>query len=228
MPTFALADRFGICEESNCGGGLINGIFGIILILFLLSSLGFKKAGIYLAVWLLPVLIAWLINEKFIGALWGVFGFYLSIFITTWIIKFFEIDDKTSKNQIQKEISREKIIDKPVQSITSDIEKRCFLITVSQWTGGPYWVRAFPVEAVINKLRKTNINKSSLSKIADIINSMGEYKFNLIDELIDSGVEMVAESIDISRVRAIRATRVNAKEKGWSVVLSEFDTVTKV
>lgn len=228
LPTLAMADRYGICEESNCGGGPINGIFGIILILFFLSFLGFKKAGIYLAVWLLPVLIAILMNEKLIGALWGVFGFYLSFFITAWIIEFIEKDKKPEKNQIIKEMPREIVNERPIQSITPDIEKYCFMITIRQWNGGPYWVRAFPAEEVIRKLRKININESNISKIADIINSMDDYKFNLIDELVDSGVDLVAESIDASRVRAIRATRANAKEKGWSIVLSEFDTVTKV
>ena len=109
-----------------------------------------------------------------------------------------------------------------------NFKKSCLLIIVNQWIGGPYWVRAFPAEEVVKKLRGTNINESNMSKIADILNSMGDYKFNLIDELVDSGIEVVAESIDTSRVRAIRATRVSAREKGWSIVLSEFDTVTKV
>lgn len=117
---------------------------------------------------------------------------------------------------------------KPSKLENVNFKKSCLLIIVNQWIGGPYWVRAFPAEEVVKKLRGTNINESNISKIADILNSMGDYKFNLIDELVDSGIEVVAESIDTSRVRAIRATRVSAREKGWSIILSEFDTVTKV
>jgi hypothetical protein len=151
----------------------------------------------------------------------------LVIFFTYALFSGFYVKkEKISQpDEIKIDIEKNKV---PGKIENLDIKKSCILIIINQWIGGPYWVRAFPAEEVVKKLRRTNINEPNMSKIVDIINSMGDYKFNLIDELIDSGIEVVAESIDTSRVRAIRATRVSAKEKGWSIVLSEFDTVTKV
>lgn len=229
LPMRAMADRYGICEGSNCGGGPVNGIFAAILILIFLSFLGLKKAGIYLSVWLGPVIIAIFLDVKSFAAIWGILGFYLSIFITVWIIDFFKIDDENEIKNIESKKHVVKNISHPeVKNQIFDLDKKCFLIIIRQWTGGPYWARAFPAEAVIRKLRSININESNIYKMADIINSMGDYKFNLIDDLIDTGTEVIAESIDKSRVKAIRLIRVSAKEKGWNIILSEFDTVTNV
>lgn len=229
LPMRVMADRYGICEGSNCGGGPVNGIFAAILILIFLSFLGFKKAGIYLSVWLGPVIIAIFLDVKAFVAIWGILGFYLSIFITGWIIDFFKIDDESVIKNIEIKKHVVKNISHPeVKNQIFDLDKKCFLITIRQWTGGPYWARAFPAEAVTRKLRSMNINESNIYKMADIINSMGDYKYNLIDDLIDTGTEVIAESIDKSRVKAIRLIRVSAKEKGWNIIISEFDTVTNV
>ncbi|WP_291924385.1 hypothetical protein [Limnohabitans sp.] len=103
LPSIALADRYGICEGPNCGGGAINGIFAMLLILVFLSFLGLKRAGIYLFVWLAPVLLAISLNEKGYAAAWGIIGFYLSIFITAWIIEFFGLDEKEKNDQEPKD-----------------------------------------------------------------------------------------------------------------------------
>jgi hypothetical protein len=98
-PSIALADRYGICEGTNCGGGTINGIFGALLILAFLAFIGFKKAGIYLFVWLAPVYLAVSLDQDGLAALWGLLGFYLSIFITAWIVDFFNLDNKSKTDE---------------------------------------------------------------------------------------------------------------------------------
>lgn len=98
-PSIALADRYGICDGANCGGGSLNGIFGSLLILAFLAFIGFKKAGIFLFVWLAPVYLAMSLNEKGYAALWGLLGFYLSILITAWIVDFFNLDNKNKTDE---------------------------------------------------------------------------------------------------------------------------------
>lgn len=102
-PTIALADRYGICEGANCGGGAINGVFGALLILVFLGFLGFKRAGVFLFVWLAPVLLAISSNEKGYAALWGILGFYLSIFITAWIVDILGLDTKSEADRENKD-----------------------------------------------------------------------------------------------------------------------------
>lgn len=100
LPTISFADRYGICEDgANCGGGAINGIFGVLLILVFLGFLGFKRAGIFLFVWLAPTILAFKMGEKGYAALWGALGFYLSIFITAWICDFLGLDKKSESDQ---------------------------------------------------------------------------------------------------------------------------------
>jgi hypothetical protein len=102
-PTIALADRYGICEGPNCGGGAINGMFGALLILLFLGFLGFKRAGVFLFVWLAPVFLAISLNEKGYAALWGILGFYLSIFITAWIVDVLGLDSKGESDRENKD-----------------------------------------------------------------------------------------------------------------------------
>ena len=86
IPSISLADRYSICEDGeNCGGGVINGIFSTILIIIFLGFLGFKRAAIFLFVWLAPVIYFFVVGEKGYAAIWGAVGFYLSFFITAWI-----------------------------------------------------------------------------------------------------------------------------------------------
>jgi hypothetical protein len=100
LPTISFADRYGICEDgANCGGGAINGIFGLLLIIVFLGFLGFRWAGIFLFVWLAPTILAFKMGEKGYAGLWGVLGFYLSIFITAWICDFLGLDKKGESDQ---------------------------------------------------------------------------------------------------------------------------------
>ena len=103
LPTISFADRYGICEDgANCGGGAINGIFGLLLILVFLGFLGLKRAGIFLFVWLAPTILAFKMGEKGYAALWGALGFYLSFFITAWICDFLGLDKKSEADQDSK------------------------------------------------------------------------------------------------------------------------------
>lgn len=232
VPNMALAHRYGICEDgANCGGGAINGIFGIFLIIVFLGFLGIKRAAIYLFIWLAPAFIANSMGEKLFAALWLLLGFYLSFIITAWIIDFIEnvaggnAKNIIVENNVNELINSDKIINN--KSIIN-YKKESYLIIINQWGGGPYWARAFPAEDVVKILRSRNVNEVNKNKIADIINNFGDYKFNLIDQLMDSNVEVIADAIDKSRVKAIRAARVQANEKGWKIILSEFDIVTRV
>lgn len=99
MPTLSHADRYGICEDgANCGGGAFNGVVGSLLVLVFLGFLGFKRAGIFLFVWLAPTILAFKMGEKGYAALWGLFGFYLSFLVTPLICGFLGLDKTDESN----------------------------------------------------------------------------------------------------------------------------------
>ena len=94
LPEITRADRFGICEYSNCGGGTINGLFALLLIVFFLSSFGLKKASIFVATALAPTGVALLFGmEKGIVGIVFLIGIYAALFIAPWIIGKLKLDD---------------------------------------------------------------------------------------------------------------------------------------
>jgi hypothetical protein len=81
-PLSAFADRYGLCEGAGCGGGFINGIFGLGLLVAFLAFLGARRAAIFLAVWFAPGAVLTLIGEKTGAFVWFLLGFYFSIALT--------------------------------------------------------------------------------------------------------------------------------------------------
>ena len=105
--------------------------------------------------------------------------------------------------------------------------KSCYIITLKQWNGGPYWSRAFPLISVERYLSSSLIKGLTKSQIAGYINDI-EDKTELLDHLIDNKVPVIAESIDKSRVRSIRSTNAQAKLTGWDIVFSEYYIATHI
>lgn len=85
IPSTSVASMMPLCDSPPCGDPALDGILGIFMLVTFLIFLGFKRASIFLFVWLGPALLAYWSGERTLAFILGTVGLYTSFFISAWL-----------------------------------------------------------------------------------------------------------------------------------------------
>lgn len=105
----AFADRYGLCEPPECGGGgnVLDALVGIVLVGGLIAIMSGAQKVIFISAWLGVVALSFALGYKGFAIFWAVIGFWPAFFLTSWLSEKIEFSNSKS-NQVIDQSKQEK------------------------------------------------------------------------------------------------------------------------